>query len=269
MRRCCHPLLAAGIKSGAVDTVVLCFPDMYGRLMGKRLDASHYLSHIDTHACDYLLACDMNMTPVPGYSFASFEQGYGDVELQTTSDNTPVIASWADKHAYVIADVYSQKTNQLASVAPRSLLKNILGKYPEYGVTAASELEYFTYKNSYEEARHSGYGQQEMEGISQVIQDYHVLQGHREEHVTGLARRMLKSSGIPVEGTKGEAACGQHELNYSHSDVLLNCDRHLIVKQCLKDIAHDTQHSVSFMAKPYSDVTGSGCHLHLNLTVKE
>ena len=34
------------------------------------------------HVCNYLLAVDVDMNPLPGYQFANWEQGYGDVAVQ-------------------------------------------------------------------------------------------------------------------------------------------------------------------------------------------
>jgi len=72
--------LKADVAAGTIDTVLCCFPDMQGRLIGKRFQAEFFLeSAVDeTHGCDYLLANDMDMEPVPGYEAASWEKGYGD-----------------------------------------------------------------------------------------------------------------------------------------------------------------------------------------------
>ena len=58
--------------------------DMQGRLIGKRFHAQFFVDggHEETHACDYLLANDIDMEPVPGYSAASWEKGYGDFVLK-------------------------------------------------------------------------------------------------------------------------------------------------------------------------------------------
>src|SRR5437763_13677888 len=77
--------LRADVESGAVDTVIACFTDMQGRLMGKRLDAEFFLAENEAghpgEGCNYLLALEMEMDPVPGYEIASWERGYGDFRL--------------------------------------------------------------------------------------------------------------------------------------------------------------------------------------------
>ena len=78
--------LGAEVEAGAIDTVVVAFTDMQGRLMGKRLHAEFFCEEMaDEHpveGCNYLLALDMEMDPIPGYEIASWERGYGDFAMQ-------------------------------------------------------------------------------------------------------------------------------------------------------------------------------------------
>src|ERR1700683_4759014 len=70
------------VVDGSVDTVIVCFPDMQGRPVGKRVTAPFFFDNVLEHgidACDYLLAVDVDVQPLPGYKFASWELGYGDV----------------------------------------------------------------------------------------------------------------------------------------------------------------------------------------------
>ncbi|MEZ5906279.1 MAG: hypothetical protein R3C69_14690 [Geminicoccaceae bacterium] len=64
--------LAERVSLGLIDTVLVCFTDLQGRLIGKRFHAQHFVAsgHAETHACDYLLANDIEMEPVPGYAAA-------------------------------------------------------------------------------------------------------------------------------------------------------------------------------------------------------
>ena len=72
------------MRAGEIDTVVACFPDMQGRLVGKRFQAEYFLdgAYKETHGCDYLLANDIDMEPVPGYAVANWEKGYGDFVMK-------------------------------------------------------------------------------------------------------------------------------------------------------------------------------------------
>ncbi len=259
--------LAPLIKAGDIETVLMVFPDLYGRFMGKRLDADFFLENAGTHgthACDYLLTVDMEMEPVAGYRFANWEKGYGDFHL-VPDLATLRIASWLEKTALLICDVEDEKGHHLVAQAPRSILKQQIAKASAMGYTvmAGSELEYYIFQDSYRDAAAKRY--QGLQPAGWYIEDYHALQGTREERFHGMVRRHLKRSGVPVEHSKGEWGMGQHELNVRYADVLTMADRHAIYKQCLKEIADDMGISVTFMAKYAADRAGSSGHLHVSL----
>src|SRR5262249_13475985 len=100
------------------------------------------------------------------------------------------------------------------------------------------------------------------------LEDYHALQGTREEDYNGALRRHLQQSGIAVESTKGEWGKGQHEVNVHYADVLSMADNHVILKQCAKELADQLKVSVTFMAKFSESQAGSSCHVHLSLWQK-
>ena len=259
--------LSASVAADEIDTVILAFSDHFGRLLGKRLDSEYFIAEAarqGTHACNYLLTTDMEMEPVPGYRFANWERGYGDFHLAPDM-NTLRRASWLEKTAIVLCDVEDEAAHQPVAVAPRSILRRQLEAAASLGfsVNAASELEYYIYRESYREAHEKGYADLEPQGW--YLEDYHILQGTREEAFTADARRHLKHSGIPVESSKGEWGLGQHELNIRYADLLTMADRHSILKHCLKEIADGQGSSVTFMAKPFAGQAGSSCHIHLSL----
>jgi glutamine synthetase len=259
--------LRAKTEAAEIDTVVVAFADHYGRLHGKRFDASFFVEEIvdaGTHGCDYLLTVDMEMEPIPGYSYASWEQGYGDFHLVPDLD-TLRVASWLDRTAIVLCDVEDEKVHAPVAVAPRSILKRQLARLAEAGFSAmgASELEYYIFADSYGEAAEKGYA-----GLTPAgwyLEDYHLLQGTRTEGYNGPVRRHLAASGIPVENSKGEWGRGQHEMNIRYTDVLQMADRHSVMKLAMKEIADAADISVTFMAKPFADQAGSSCHIHLSL----
>lgn len=259
--------LAAKVGTGEVDTVLVGFPDHYGRLMGKRFEAEYFLEEVaehGTHGCDYLLTTDMEMEPVQGYRFANWELGYGDFHL-VPDLATLRPATWLEKSAIVLSDLEDERTHHLIEVAPRALLKKQLERARAMGYTvmAASELEYYLYQVSYRQAHQQGYAGLEPAGY--YLEDYHLLQGTREEPFTRAVRQHLKASGIPVENSKGEWGLGQHEVNLRYAEALEMADRHVLFKQCLKEVAESRGLSVTFMAKPHHGQAGSSCHIHLSL----
>ena len=259
------------VNDHEINTVVAIFPDLYGRLMGKRFDAAYFLeSTLDhgTHACNYLLTVDMEMEPVGGYQFANWDRGYGDFHLAPDLA-TLRSASWLPMTAVVICDVTSESSHALLPIAPRSLLKSQVEQLAEIGYAAqtASELEYYLFENSYQSLGREGF--QQLEPSSWYIEDYHMLQGSRDEVYNQRLRQALTLSGIPVESSKGEWGRGQQELNIRHGEVLEMADRHVLLKQCAKELAQQMECSVTFMAKQSDQMAGSSSHIHLSLWDQE
>ena len=143
--------LRADVGRGAIDTVVVAFTDMQGRLMGKRLQADFFLDDALEHGvegCNYLLALEMEMDPVPGYEMASWERGYGDFRLApdlATLRRVP----WLEGTALVLADVLLHEGSPVVA-SPRQVLARqverarAMGFEPMFG----SELEFFLLKET-------------------------------------------------------------------------------------------------------------------------
>src|SRR4026209_1964282 len=100
--------LNADVEAGAIDTVVVAFTDMQGRLMGKRLHAEFFCEEMagehPVEGCNYLLALDMEMDPIPGYEIASWERGYGDFAMRPDLATLRRIP-WLEATALVLCDV--------------------------------------------------------------------------------------------------------------------------------------------------------------------
>jgi len=255
--------LRSMVASGEIETVVAGFTDHYGRLLGKRFDAEMFVEQIAEHgghACNYLLTVDMEMEPVPGYRFANWELGYGDFHM-VPDMATLRRCSWLDRTALVLCDVED------VAIAPRSVLRRQVDLAGEQGLSAmaATELEYYLYATSYRDAAAAGYRDRDLEPAGWYLEDYQLLQGTRTESFTGAVRRHLRDSGVPVETSKGEWGLGQHELNVRYAEAVEMADRHVVYKQCLKEVAEQQGAAVTFMAKVAADKAGSSCHVHMSL----
>ena len=255
------------IAEGEIATVIVCFPDMYGRLVGKRIVGRYFVDEVlghGMHACDYLLACDVDMDPVPGYAFTSWAKGYGDFHPVPDFD-TLRIASWHEKSALVLCDVYQRDRHELVPLAPRSILRRQIDRAAHHGWTAmtASELELYVFKDSYERIAEKGFINAEPFG--RIIEDYHILQSTKEEPLIGAIRDHLERSGIPVESSKGEWGPGQQEIGLRYADALEMADRHTIYKHAAKEIAWRAGNAITFMAKWDERYAGSSCHIHMSL----
>ena len=112
--------LKKAVAAGDIDTVVVAFVDMQGRLIGKRFQAEYFVAeaHDETHGCDYLLADDIDMEPVPGYAAASWEKGYGDFVMKPDLA-TLRVTPWLEKTALVLCDVLDHHHHDLAAQPAR------------------------------------------------------------------------------------------------------------------------------------------------------
>ena len=174
------------------------------------------------------------------------------------------VADWLEGTAMVLCDLEHNDHTSVAE-SPRAILKKQLERAAGLGfrVMAASELEYYLFDSGYRQAAESGFA--DLRAAGWYLEDYHILQGTRTEDFTRAARRHLKASGIPVENSKGEWGVGQHEVNVRYAEALTMADRHVLFKQCLKELADRQGRSLTFMAKPFAGGAGSSCHLHLSL----
>jgi glutamine synthetase len=252
------------VHDGSIDTVLVVFPDMQGRFMGKRVMGEFFLEDIlgeeGMHACNYLLTVDVDMEPLPGYRFANWDKGYGDFAMVPDMD-TMRIVPWLEKTALVICDLQTEE-GEIVEVAPRQILKRQLERARDkgYRVMCGSELEFFLFKDSYEEAAAKGY--KDLVPHADVIQDYHILQTTKDEYLIRQIRNGMQGAAVPVEFSKGEFGKGQHEINLVYSDALEMADRHVIYKNGVKEIAALNDRAVTFMAKYTMDEAGSSFHLH-------
>ena len=253
-------------KDGTIDTVVTAFTDMQGRLFGKRIQVDYFLEDVLEHGiegCNYLLALDMEMDPVPGYEMANWESGYGDFAI------VPDLATlrripWLDRTALVLCDVAEHDRSPVVA-SPRQVLIAQYERAAQLGFRPmmASELEFYLYKESYAEAHEKDYG--DLTPTIPYILDYHVLATTMDEAYLGPIRRGMHAAGIPVEFSKGEAWYGQHEVNFRYADAVTSADRHTIYKNGVKEIAFLNGISATFMAKPSEKDIGSSCHIHTSL----
>ena len=253
------------IEDGEVDTVIMAFTDMQGRLSGKLLHARYFLDVAlagGVEGCNYLLAVDVDMNTVDGYAISSWERGYGDMEW---------VPDWSTlrrlTHLPATAMVQCDLTwpdHTPVAESPRGILKAQLDRAAEMGfsVHAGTELEFIAFEDTYEEAHRLDYT-----GLTPVNQyniDYSLLGSTRVEPLVRDIRNHMYAAGMDVESAKGECNLGQHEIGFLFNTALITCDNHVVYKTAAKQIAAAHGKSLSFMAK-YDQREGNSCHIHLSL----
>jgi glutamine synthetase len=252
------------IASGDVDTVLVVFPDLQGRFMGKRVTGEFFLDTVLTgsiEACNYLLAVDVDMTPLPGYEYANWESGYGDFSA-IPDLATLRLVPWLPATALVVCDLVEESGSGPVEVSPRRILRRQIERAAEMGfqIKMGSELEFFLFKDTYAEAAGKDY--RNLVPHSDWIEDYHILQTSRDEYLIRQIRNDMIGAGIPIEFSKGEAGRGQHEINLTYAEALEMADNHAIYKNGTKEIADSLGRSITYMAKYDMAEVGSSCHIH-------
>jgi glutamine synthetase len=257
------------IENGDIDTVVLAFTDMQGRLQGKRLHGQYFLDVVVEHGtegCNYLLAVDIDMNTVDGYAISSWERGYGDMEFVPDWETIRLLPHlpatalvqcdlvWLD-HATVVQSPRTILKAQLAALAERDLV-----------ALAGTELEFIAFNTSYEDASRMRY--RGLEPVNQYNVDYSILGTSRAEPLLRDIRNTMYAAGLDVEGAKGECNFGQHEIGFLYADALVTADNHSVYKTVAKEIAAQRGQAITFMAK-YDQREGSSCHIHLSLRSKD
>jgi len=257
--------LRVEVSEGEIDTVVLAFTDMQGRLQGKRLAADYFLDDVVGHAvegCNYLLAVDVEMNTVDGYAMSSWERGYGDFVL-TPDMSTLRRIPWYEATALVLADLgWHDGAPVVAS--PRQILKAQVGRLAERGWQAmvGTELEFIVYATSYEDAQASGF--RDLVPVNRYNVDYSILGTSRIEPLLRKLTNGMAGAGLQVESAKGECNLGQHEIAFRYAEAVMTCDNHSIYKTGSKEIAAADGMSLTFMAKPNAR-EGNSCHIHISL----
>jgi glutamine synthetase len=257
--------LTSQIANGSIDTVIVAFTDMQGRLQGKRLHGQYFVDHVIDHGtegCNYLLSVDIDMNTVDGYAMSSWDKGYGDMEFKLDFDTIRLLTHLPST-AMIQCDLVWLDHRPVVQ-SPRTILKAQLEKAAEAGFTAlaGTELEFIAFDTTYEDAWSSGY--RDMTPANQYNIDYSILGTTRVEPLLRDIRNHMYAAGMNVESAKGECNFGQHEIGFLYDEALTTADNHSVYKTAAKEIAAQHGKSITFMAK-FNEREGSSCHIHLSL----
>jgi glutamine synthetase len=253
------------VESGQVDTVIVAFTDMQGRLQGKRVHARYFLDEVAGHGmegCNYLLAVDVEMNTVSGYEISSWERGYGDF-LITPDPDTLRMAPWAPGSAMVQCDLAWLDGTPVRQ-SPRQVLRAQAEEAAAAGFEpfGATELEFIVFADSFQEAFDADY--RGLTGSTRYNVDYSILGTSGDEPLMRDIRNAMYGAGLTVESSKGECNLGQHEIAFKYDRVVRTADNHVVFKTAAKELAARHGKALTFMAK-YDEREGNSCHLHMSL----
>ncbi|WP_099023531.1 glutamine synthetase family protein [Mycolicibacterium palauense] len=253
------------VATGDIDTVIVAFADMQGRLTGKRVSARLFVEDVAAHGaecCNYLLAVDVEMNTVDGYAMSSWDTGYGDM-VMTPDFATLRLLPWLPGTALVLADL-SWDSGAAVVAAPRNILRGQLDRLAErnLGAFVGTELEFMVFDDTYRDAWRAGY--RNLTPATDYNVDYAMLASTRMEPLLRDIRLGMEGAGMYCEGVKGECNLGQQEIAFRYDDALVTCDNHTIYKNGAKEIADRHGKSLTFMAK-FDEREGNSCHIHISL----
>lgn len=257
--------LTQSVDSGQIDTVLVVFTDMQGRLQGKRVHARYFLDEVASHGmegCNYLLAVDVDMNTVSGYEMSSWEKGYGDFVI-TPDMATLRRAPWLPSSVMVQCDLAWLDGTPVRQ-SPRQVLRAQVDEARRLGFTAlgGTELEFIVFRDSFQQAFDANY--QGLTGSTRYNVDYSVLGTSEDEPLMRDIRNAMYGAGLVVESSKGECNLGQHEIAFKYDEVLRTADNHVVFKAAAKELAAQHGKALTFMAK-YDEREGNSCHIHMSV----
>jgi glutamine synthetase len=248
-----------------VDTVLVVFTDMQGRLVGKRVHAQYFLDEVMDHGiegCNYLMAVDVDNNTVGGYDISSWQQGYGDFQIRPDM-STLRAAPWLPGTAMVQCDLFWQDGTPVRQ-SPRQILRAQLQEAADLGCVslAATELEFLTFNTPFQEAFDGNYSN--LRPSTRYNVDYSIFGTSGDEPLIRDIRNTMYNAGLTVESSKGECNLGQHEIAFKYAPALITADNHVVFKTAAKELADRHGKSLTFMAK-YNEKEGNSCHIHMSL----
>jgi glutamine synthetase len=253
------------INEGDIDTVVVAFTDMQGRLQGKRLHAAYFAEHVldhGTEASAHLLAVDVDMNPGDRYAMSSPDRADGDIRLVLDLQTIRLLRHQPGTVMVQCDAVWPDKTPVVQS--PRTILKEQLtdAASRDYTVLVGTQVQFMAFHASYEDAWTAHY--RDLVLANQYSVDSSILGGSRVEPLLREIRNRAYAAGIDVASVKGGRNLGQHEIGFRDADALTAADNHAVFKTMAKEIAAQHSKAITFMPK-YNEGQGNSCHIQLSL----
>ena len=252
------------IDSNLLETVIVATTDMQGRLCAKRLTARHFLENTKRiGTCSVILGWGQDHSEDYGYEFTGWDLGYPDLIVKPDL-STARWYPWFEKTIIMFGDQVDENQKEII-VSPRAILKNMISKLNEYDLNPyfVSEIECYLLKETPQSAFDKGFVN--LVTKHSTMHPETLFRTSEDEEFLGPLRHNLELAKVPVESVKAEYAPGQVEINLSYTDALAAADRHVLFKTGTKEEALKQNLIATFMAKPWQELGGSSCHIHLSL----
>jgi glutamine synthetase len=253
------------INEGDIDTVVVAFTDMQGRLQGKRLHAGYFAEHVLDHGTEgsaHPFAVDVDMNIDDRYAMSSPDKTDGDIRLVLDMQTIRLLRHQPGTVMVQCDAVWPDQTPVVQS--PRTILKQQLAAAAGrgYAVLSGIQLQFMAFHTSYEDAWTAHY--RDLASVNQYNVESSIVGGSRIEPLLREIRNKTYTAGMEVASVKGERNKGQHEIGFRHDDALTTADNHAVFKTMAKEIAAQHGKAITFMPK-FDEGQGNACHIQLSL----
>lgn len=254
------------IERGDIEYVKVGIPDMDGVYRGKRVDANFFLNGFESGfpQGDVIFGWDIAENVLPNLKFSNWARGFGDV-LMRPDMATFMMVPWEEHIASCVCDVWTEH-GEPVTLAPRYLLQSMLERARSMGfeAQAAAELEFRFFREDQMSLRDKDFGPN-LTPLNPGTNCYVISQSSADDHLLGRIARMMRDSGIEIEGYNREHGPGMYEMNIHYANTLTAADRTLLFKNGVKEICHQMGYTASFMAKWNDLEDGSSGHSHMSL----
>jgi glutamine synthetase len=252
-----------------IEQIDLLLPDMNGLLRGKRIQRDALKKVMQDGVC---LPMSLIATDITGNTVEETGLGYdiGDEDrICRPLPGSLRIIPWQHRPMAQLLLQMEDGRGGLFEAAPREVLKRVLARYTERGLTpvVAVELEFYLMDA---ELTHDGRPQTSVNPATgernRSTQVYYMQDLNDYQAFTDAVADACQAQGIPADTAVAEYAPGQFEINLTHrDDAVQACDDALMLRRVIKATAEEQGMIASFMAKPFVDQAGSGTHIHVSV----
>ncbi len=237
--------LSSIAKTNKIKYFLISFVDLFGVLRSK-LVPTRAINDMQKNGAGFAgFATWLDMTPA-------------DTDMFAIPDADSLIQlPWNKEVGWLSADLWMNGKPVKAS--PRVILKNQINMLSKKNLNMKSgvECEYFLITPDGTQIA------DERDTQSKPCYDQSALM-RRYDLIKEICDCMIELGWGPYQNDH-EDANGQFEMNWDYSDCLITADRHVFFKFMVKSLAEKHGLRATFMPKPFSNLTGNGCHAHISL----
>lgn len=242
------------LDDGSLTEIEVAWSDPFGHAQGKRIPSSQFIGRALGSGfafCEASLGWNTDGTVIDSLRLTNWDGGYPDVfAVPDLATFKPL--PWRPRVGHVISDILAHDRSP-SLLDPRAVLKRVLARLASIGYTAkvGVELEFYLLNSdgtSLQDDIHA-YSLENANALEPLITDLHETLG----------------AFTCLEGIQTEYGPGQVETNLVYTDALQAADEAARLKYAAKEVARKHGKVASFMAKPFSEHSGSSAHLHISL----